>query len=155
MATPLFIRSLAAIVVLPGSVGGLVPWLIVRGGPTGGGSPLGWLLVVGGLALVGWCVGEFYHRGRGTLAPWDPPRALVKAGPYRFTRNPMYVGLLVHLAGWSVAAGSGRLAGYAALLAIAFHLRVLLVEERWLRKRFPAEWTGYSATVPRWLIPRR
>jgi protein-S-isoprenylcysteine O-methyltransferase Ste14 len=133
----------------------LVPWLIVRAGRTGGGTPLGWALAGSGLTLVGWCVLEFYRRGRGTLAPWDPPRALVRAGAYRFTRNPMYLGLLVHLAGWAVAAGSWWLASYAGLVAVAFHLRVVRFEERWLKEQFPAEWAEYSGRVPRWLIALR
>jgi protein-S-isoprenylcysteine O-methyltransferase Ste14 len=92
--------------------------------------------------------------GKGTLAPWDPPKHLVIVGLYRFTRNPMYVGVLLMTAGWSLLAGSPSLAGYVVILAIAFHLRVVLFEEPRLRKQFGEEWASYSATVSRWM-PRR
>ena len=83
---------------------------------------------------------------RGTLAPWDPPKCLVAVRLYRFTRNPMYLSILLLL-----AAGSRWLAGYAGCLAILFHIRVVLHEEPWLRRNFPDAWASYSARVPRWL----
>jgi protein-S-isoprenylcysteine O-methyltransferase Ste14 len=126
--------------------------LVVRRDPWRDGVfwPGAALLVVG-VAVVLWCVRDFYVQGRGTLAPWDPPRSLVTTGLYRYTRNPMYVGILIALAGWAVLFTSPFLAGYAAVMAIVFHLRVLMYEERRLRRQFPEDWAAYSATVPRWL----
>jgi protein-S-isoprenylcysteine O-methyltransferase Ste14 len=108
-----------------------------------------------GLGLLGlmWCVRDFYVSGKGTLAPWDPPARLVIVGLYRYTRNPMYVSVLLFVGGWSAVAASPVLACYAAVVAVAFHLRVLLHEEPWLAKNFGPEWSAYSARVPRW-IPR-
>jgi protein-S-isoprenylcysteine O-methyltransferase Ste14 len=74
--------------------------------------------------------------GKGTLAPWDPPKRLVVVGLYRFTRNPMYVGITLMLIGWSLLVGSSWLFGYTAILALAFHLRILLYEEPRLEKQF-------------------
>ena len=110
-----------------------------------------------GAAILLWCVRDFYVSGKGTLAPWDPPKHLVTVGLYRFTRNPMYVGVLLLLCGWSVLAGSPLLAGYTVFLAIAFHLRVVLYEEPRLKTQFGSEWPNYAATVPRWfsLLGRR
>jgi len=108
--------------------------------------PLG----VGAVILV-WCVRDFYVSGKGTLAPWDPPKRLVIVGLYRFTRNPMYVGILLLLAGWSLLAASPLLIGYTMVVAIAFHLRVVLYEEPTLLGLFGEEWTSYVASVPRWL----
>jgi protein-S-isoprenylcysteine O-methyltransferase Ste14 len=99
-----------------------------------------------------WCVRDFYVSGRGTLAPWDPPQRLVRVGLYRFTRNPMYVGVLLIVSGWSLLAGSPRLAWYTAILAVAFHLRVVLHEERWLAGQFGPDWEEYKRRVPRWLL---
>jgi protein-S-isoprenylcysteine O-methyltransferase Ste14 len=108
------------------------------------------VLALGALMLI-WCVRDFYVSGRGTLAPWDPPRRLVIVGLYRFVRNPMYLAVLTILSGWALLYWSLALAIYAAVVAIAVHLRVVLHEERWLAKTFGDEWRAYSAHVPRWL----
>lgn len=94
---------------------------------------------------------EFYVAGRGTLAPWAPPQQLLTSGPYRFSRNPMYLGVLTILAGWCVLWDSPALLGYALLFAIGFHLRVLIAEEPWAARRFGEEWSRYRARVRRWL----
>ncbi len=78
------------------------------------------------------------RHGR-TVAPWAPPRKLVTSGPYRLSRNPMYIGVI------------DVLLGYALAVAIAFHLRVLVSEEPWARRTFGADWEDYRARVPRWL----
>jgi protein-S-isoprenylcysteine O-methyltransferase Ste14 len=75
----------------------------------------------------------------------------VVIGLYRFVRNPMYVSVLTVVVGWWLATGSRLLAGYAALLAIGFHLRVLYHEEPWLLRQFGDEWVVYCASVRRWL----
>ena len=80
-----------------------------------------------------------------------PPKHVVVIGLYRFVRNPMYVGLMFLLLGWALVAGSPLLGGYALFFAIAFHLRVVLHEEPRLKQQFAADWSAYTATVPRWL----
>ena len=150
----LFVRALAAFLVLPGSFAGLLPALIVVNDPwRGPGSPLGWIPLVPGVAILLWCVRDFYAAGKGTLAPWDPPKRLVVVGLYRFVRNPMYVGIMLLLAGWAAVAGSPLLGGYTLLFAIAFHLRVVLYEEPRLRNQFAEDWSAYVNAVPRW-FPR-
>src|SRR3972149_5337076 len=54
--------------------------------------PMGLAFLIIGGALAVWCIFEFFRAGRGTPAPFDPPRALVQSGPYRYVRNPMYLG---------------------------------------------------------------
>jgi protein-S-isoprenylcysteine O-methyltransferase Ste14 len=148
----LFLRALAAFLVLPGTFAGIIPALIVSADPwRGNGHPAGMAPLVAGVVILIWCVRDFYAAGKGTLAPWDPPKRLVVIGLYRFVRNPMYVGLMLLLTGWALIAGSPWLGGYAFLIAIAFHLRVVLYEEPRLRNQFPQEWANYTATVPRWL----
>ena len=95
---------------------------------------------------------DFYVVGRGSLAPWAPPQRLVVVGLYRVSRNPMYVAVLVILFGWALAYGSRTLWLYTAVVAIAFHLRIVLAEEPWLARVHGAEWTRYRSTVPRWLL---
>jgi protein-S-isoprenylcysteine O-methyltransferase Ste14 len=149
----LFARALLAFLVLPGVFAFVVPWWIVGNDP---GRGNGWPIVGIPIALVGfgtllWCVRDFYVAGKGTLAPWDPPRRLVVVGLYRYMRNPMYVGVLTLVLGWSIAAGSSRLAWYCAALAVGFHLRVILYEEPRLAELFGEETARYRAAVPRWL----
>jgi protein-S-isoprenylcysteine O-methyltransferase Ste14 len=96
-------------------------------------------------------VRDFAVRGRGTLAPWDPPQRLVVDGSYRYVRNPMYVFITLFLAGWALTAGSPVIAAYAVFMLVAFNLRVLLYEEPTLARTFPDEWPQYAARVPRWL----
>jgi protein-S-isoprenylcysteine O-methyltransferase Ste14 len=148
----MFVRALFAFLVLPGFVAGLIPAAIVYGGGNlHDGSVVGYAIGAVGLGLLLWCVRDFFVSGKGTLAPWDPPKHLVVVGLYRFIRNPMYVAVLTTVLGWSVAFHSAWVGLYLLLLVIGFHLRVVLYEEPWLRRQFGAEWEAYSASVPRWL----
>ena len=152
MPSVLFLRALTALLVLPGTFAGIIPALIVSVDQSrGDGHPTGMAPLVAGVVILLWCVRDFYVAGKGTLAPWDPPKHLVVIGLYRFVRNPMYVGLTLLLIGWALIASSPLLGGYTLLFAIAFHLRVVLYEEPRLRKQFPEDWAAYAATVPRWL----
>ena len=148
----MFLRALFAFLVLPGVVAGVTPVLIALAARNDhGGSAAGFGLIGLGLFLLLWCVRDFYVSGKGTLAPWHPPKHLVVVGLYRRVRNPMYVAVLTIVLGWSVAFGSAWLALYLLALAVGFHLRVVLHEEPWLRRQFTNEWGAYSASVPRWL----
>lgn len=148
----MFFRALLAFLILPVVIGGLFPWLLLGNyGWRMRGSILGWPILLFGLGILMWCVRDFYAIGKGTLAPWDPPKKLVMVGLYRFIRNPMYVGVLGWVAGWSLLVGSPILAAYTGILAIGFHLRVLFYEEPTLAQKFGYEWTEYRATVNRWL----
>jgi protein-S-isoprenylcysteine O-methyltransferase Ste14 len=151
----LFLRALLAFLMLPAVVGFMVPWWIAAADRSRtGGWWVGGLVAAAGLVVLLWCVRDFYVSGKGTLAPWDPPKRLVIVGLYRFMRNPMYVGVLTLVAGWSLLAGSAWLAAYGAALAVGFHLRVIWAEEPWLARQFGADWAAYAAAVPRWW-PRR
>jgi protein-S-isoprenylcysteine O-methyltransferase Ste14 len=111
----------------------------------------GGLVAIAGLSLVGWCFYDFAARGRGTPAPWDPPKRLVTRGIYRRVRNPIYLGVLTILLGEAAFFGSIALLVWAAATALAFHLVVLLYEEPGLRNRFGSDYERYLSTVPRWL----
>ena len=147
----LFLKALFAFLVLPGVVAFAIPLLLLAPPLPAPFSTSGAAIVAAGIVLLLWCVGEFYVNGKGTLAPWSPPRHLVTTGLYRFSRNPMYVGVLVILAGWAAGFRSLALAIYAVIVAIAFHLRVLQHEEPWLERTFGGAWQRYRAAVPRWL----
>jgi protein-S-isoprenylcysteine O-methyltransferase Ste14 len=148
----MFFKTLTAFLVLPGFVAGVVPYLLFLADPwRGKGYTLGMLVMTAGLFLLFWCVRDFYMSGKGTLAPWSPPKHLVMVGLYRFCRNPMYVGVLVLVGGWALFAASPLLVCYLVVLIFGFHFRVILYEEPQLTKLFGAEWESYSFTVPRWL----
>jgi protein-S-isoprenylcysteine O-methyltransferase Ste14 len=151
----LFVRALLAFLALPGVVAFLLPWLILgriepRTFDTTGAVPF-----IAGVIVLLWCVRDFYVAGKGTLAPWDPPRRLVRVGLYRLSRNPMYVGVLLILIGWAAGFRTRSLVIYTTVVAILFHLRVLLHEEPWLARTFPDEWPAYKSRVPRWLFGRQ
>jgi protein-S-isoprenylcysteine O-methyltransferase Ste14 len=149
----LLLRALLAVLALPGVIAVAVPvvWLI-RAGRTEVVRPWGLALLAAGFSGLLACVRDFHVAGRGTLAPWAPPRRLVAVGLYRFSRNPMYVAVLAILAGWGIAFDSAGHMVYAGGVAAAFHLRVLLHEEPWLARSFPDEWAAYRRRVPRWLV---
>jgi protein-S-isoprenylcysteine O-methyltransferase Ste14 len=148
----MLLRAILAFVFLPGIVAFLVP---VGLGLYWGSSlryPFAGALLVGaGTLLLLACVREFYVAGRGTLAPWSPPKHLVTSGPYRYSRNPMYLGVLTILVGWATLWSSSDLVIYAAAVLIAFVLRVRLHEEPWALRTFGEQWQAYRGRVPRWL----
>ena len=147
----LLIRAILAFLALPVIVAGLFPWLISRiPAPALSRWPYGIALMVlgGGIQLTS--VVSFYRRGRGTLAPWDPPKHLVVHDLYRFNRNPMYVGVVALLFGWALAIGNPWNYAYAMFVAVIFHLRVVLYEEKEMARLFGREWEVYRRAVPRW-----
>lgn len=152
----LWMRALFFFLLLPGNVAYLVPiWIgTATGSPPGALRWPGLALQLAGSTVLLWCVRDFAVRGRGTLAPVDPPRELVAEGLYRWVRNPMYVGVLTTLAGHALFFGSRALLLYGALVFTAFHLFVTLYEEPQLTQRFGESYLRYRASVPRW-IPRR
>ncbi|MEA2600157.1 MAG: hypothetical protein QOF89_1149 [Acidobacteriota bacterium] len=113
--------------------------------------PLGWALVLAGALLDLWCILTFVARGRGTPAPFDPPRELVAAGPYRYVRNPMYIGGFGVLFGAGLALRSPSIAGLAVLFLLLVHLLVWLYEEPALESRFGDPYLRYKLAVHRWL----
>ena len=153
-----------AILVLPGTVLVLIPALIVVasvavGLPTHVAFPdqvRFWiaLLAAGiGLLLGGWSVALFVKLGKGTPAPWEPPRQLVIRGPYRHVRNPMITGALLVLLAEAVWLGSWPIAGWMLVFLVGNAVYFPLVEEKGLEKRFGRAYREYKARVPRW-VPR-
>jgi protein-S-isoprenylcysteine O-methyltransferase Ste14 len=148
----LFWRAIFAFLALPGVVAFVVPWLLLdRPIATSRFEPDGLIALLPGIFLLLWCVRDFYIVGRGTLAPWTPPTALVVHGPYRFSRNPMYVAVLLVLCGWALGFRSRAIAIYAIVVMAAFHLRVVFGEEPWLARVHGDAWHAYRSRVPRWL----
>jgi protein-S-isoprenylcysteine O-methyltransferase Ste14 len=117
--------------------------------------PLGWIVVAIG-AVVGLpCVWEFAWRGLGTPAPFDPPRRLVITGPYRFVRNPMYVGMGIALLGEAIVFPKITWLILAMVVSLWAVVSVFIIqyEEPTLRRMFGADYEAYFREVRRW-IPR-
>jgi protein-S-isoprenylcysteine O-methyltransferase Ste14 len=148
----LFLRALFAFLALPGMVAFVLPALLVPRNAARTFHLTGIVPFVAGVVVLVWCVRDFSVAGRGTLAPWDPPRRLVSVGLYRFSRNPMYVGVVLILIGWTAGFRTPALAVYTIVIPVLFHLRVLLHEEPWLARTFPEEWSAYKSSVPRWIF---
>ena len=153
---PLVLRAALFILIAPASIAGWLPWYISGWARPHLDSALGVVgavfAVFGWLVLL-WCARDFAVRGRGTPAPYDPPRQLVVDGLYRFVRNPMYVALVVSLLGQAAMYRSRSVLWYAAIVAIGFHLRVIAYEEPKLTELFGESYADYRRRVPRW-IPR-
>ena len=114
---------------------------------------LGAVLMIAGGVLVLACAGVFAVHGRGTPALFDPPREFVALGPFKYTRNPMYIGGLTLLIGFSLYHRSVSMVLFSLLLFLLFHLFVVLIEEPGLGKRFGKSYHAYKETTNRW-IPR-
>jgi protein-S-isoprenylcysteine O-methyltransferase Ste14 len=121
------------------------------GGAPGWAELAGFGLVIVGFALVVWCLLTFALVGKGTAAPFDPPRKLVVVGPYRFVRNPIYIGAIVAMLGAAMVLWSAWLVVYALVVLIVTHLLVILYEERHLRRVFGQPYEDYLRTVHRWI----
>jgi protein-S-isoprenylcysteine O-methyltransferase Ste14 len=111
---------------------------------------LGIIASVIGTVLALWCILSFATLGRGTPAPFDPPRRLVIRGPYRYVRNPMYLGASLALAGAALFYLSAALLAYAAAFLLLMHVFVWLYEEPTLRETFGEDYDAYCRQVRRW-----
>jgi protein-S-isoprenylcysteine O-methyltransferase Ste14 len=147
------------LVLVPGTVAGLVPWEMTRWrlSPPLLGVPalrgVGVLLIaIGAVGLLD-SFARFALQGFGTPAPFLPPTRLVVSGWYRHVRNPIYVAGFAAILGQGLLFDGARLLWYAAAFAVGCHLVVRLYEEPGLRKRFGRDYDAYCAHVPRW-IPR-
>jgi len=110
----------------------------------------GMLAAAAGAALALWCIGAFALYGKGTPAPFDPPRQLVVRGPYELVRNPMYLGAATALSGAALFYESAALAGYVGAFLLLTHAFVVWYEEPTLRATFGAEYDRYCGRVRRW-----
>ncbi len=151
----LALRNLLFTVVVPGLGGVYAPWwILTRDGATA--APVVWpavAVIALGAALYFWCLSLFATVGRGTPGPWDAPRRFVAVGPYRWVRNPIYIGALLVVVGEAWLFLSLSLLVYAGGLAVGVHLFVIGYEEPTLRHRFGDEYVAYRRHVRRW-IPR-
>lgn len=114
------------------------------------GQGLGAVLIVAGLALALWCV-LLFHRAGTAVEPYKPSTAIVSSGPYRFSRNPIYVALTAVSIGIGLWANSAWMLGLLLPTLVIMRIAVIGPEERYLEAKFGAEYLDYKARVRRWL----
>ena len=159
LVRPVLVSLGFVLFVGPGPLTVLVPWLL--SGWELQEPLLGWTwlravgvaLLVFGVPVLAESIARFVWKGRGTLTPMVPTRQLVISGLYRYVRNPMYVGVVSIILGEALVLGNGGVLIYAAVVALGFHLFVVLYEEPTLRRTYGSQYEEYCMLVRRW-IPR-
>jgi protein-S-isoprenylcysteine O-methyltransferase Ste14 len=120
--------------------------LVAAGGPKAAGV----VVAAVGLGLELAAIREMRRAGT-DVQPWRPTKALVTGGPYRWSRNPIYVGLLVLQLGLALLLNDAWVAIMIAPVALVLHFGVVLREERYLSARLGADYVRYRDSVRRWL----
>lgn len=153
---PAAIGSAVFFLAAPGTVAGLIPWLLTRWqarevGPWWPAAQIvGGVLITAGIAVVVHSFARFVSEGRGTPAPVAAPEQLVVGGLYRYVRNPMYVGVVGAILGQALLLARWELAVYAAVVAAAVTTFVMLHEEPALTRSFGEQYVDYRGNVRRW-----
>lgn len=111
---------------------------------------LGWALVVLFAVWNGWALWLFGRHETGLL-PGQATQALIEEGPYRLSRNPLYVGLVALYLGLALLAPSGWALVLTPVAVLLLRWGAILPEERFLRERFGAPYETYAQRVRRWL----
>jgi protein-S-isoprenylcysteine O-methyltransferase Ste14 len=154
------VGSVVFLVLAPGVVAGVVPWLLTGwevAEPLHYWLPLrvvGAVLLVAGVVVLLDAFARFVREGLGTPAPVAPTERLVVGGLYRYVRNPMYLAVASIIVGQALLLGQLILLPYAALFGLAVWAFVRWYEEPTLRRRFGEDYEEYRRAVPGWW-PRR
>jgi protein-S-isoprenylcysteine O-methyltransferase Ste14 len=154
----LFLRNLFFTIRQPGIVAGLIPLCIISGNinllpvrMSGINHYAGLILFTVGVGILLSCIISFAIKGRGTLSPVDPTKKLVVDGLYRCSRNPMYLCVLMILAGETAYFQSIYLSFYLIIIFLAFSVFIRLHEEPRLLRDFGLEYQQYCKKVRRWI----
>jgi protein-S-isoprenylcysteine O-methyltransferase Ste14 len=150
----MFLKAAIAFLALPFMVTAVVPTLLILIDPWRvTNSMFAYIVLIPGLTLLFVCIRDFYTIGKGTLAPWAPPANFVQVGFYKYSRNPMYLGVLLIITGLALRFGSPLTGMFMILFAIIVNINIRFIEEPKLAERFGVEWVQYCKEVPRW-FPR-
>lgn len=148
--------SAAFFALTPGTVAGLLPWLLTRwqpGATFGHWTPirlLGILVLLAGTAVLVHAFARFVVEGLGTPAPIAPPTHLVVSGLYRYVRNPMYLAVTAAILGQALLLWRPVLLGYDVLVTAGMVAFVVGYEQPALAQRFGNEYRTYCRAVPGW-----
>lgn len=149
----LIIKSLVFTIIVPGIISVLIPLSLSEGviADNTGFVLLGILFLISGLSIYSWCVWDFVTFGKGTPAPIDAPKHLVVRGLYHYSRNPMYVGVLFVIAGWTLFFTNLTILLYGVCVMACLQLLIVFYEEPKLHQIFNQEYTKYKNKINRWL----
>ena len=161
---PSLLSHSISILLLPFNVTVTIPLLLVfyfQNQFTWGADPpiqcgvmaLAGIIIVSALFLLVSTILNFARRGKGTLAPWDPPKRLVITGPYRYSRNPMISAVILILFGQVIMLGSVPLLLWFIWFATVNALYIVFKEEPLLTEKFGDDYLKYKSYVPRF-FPR-
>ena len=114
---------------------------------------IGAVLAVFSISVMFWTVNLFATKGKGTPAPWNPPKKFIVLGPYCYVRNPMLIGVLIFLLSEIIVLGSLPIFVWFLIFLFANIIYFPFFEEKGLEKRFGKSYLKYKNNVPRW-IPR-
>lgn len=161
----LWFRNIIFSVLVPGTVAIWIPSLMRNDsmGPVWA-QVLGLMVCVCGVLLYSASVFRFGQAG-GTPAIFftrpfravvgEEPKTLVRSGPYRYSRNPMYLGVLATIFGQAIWYASMAIAVYGIFVFVFLECAVLIIEEPHLKNRDPEKFRELTTTVPRWFgIPK-
>lgn len=157
----LWIRGLLFTLLIPCTVGAVLP-AFIRGSArrAGGICESGWLLVITGAAIYLICLLRFLAAGgtpaifitrlaRGVIG--EEPPGLVSTGIYRYSRNPMYIGVLMTIFGQALLFASPPVILYGCAVFLFFHWTVVGIEEPHLAATRGDAYRDYCRRVPRWI----
>jgi Putative protein-S-isoprenylcysteine methyltransferase len=154
----LLFRNVIFTILHPGIVAGLIPFWIIGGkmnnlfdGSVKTHQFTGIFLFITGFIIMTWCIINFAIKGKGTLSPLDPTKKLVISGLYRFSRNPMYIGVMFLLIGETVFFSSLSLCIYSFFVFVGFNIFIIAKEEPRLKKDFGVDYDDYRKKVRRWI----
>jgi protein-S-isoprenylcysteine O-methyltransferase Ste14 len=160
----LLLRLALFTLLVPGIVAGYLPWSFGPRHLAPGPWQLGWLLIALGTIIYILCAARFF-AANGTPAIFftrhlrailgEEPSRLVRSGLYRYSRNPMYVGVITVILGHACIFASRAILEYAIIVFVCFHLVVVVLEEPHLRSRDPTAYDAFTHSTPRWLGPHR
>ncbi len=148
------LKSLLFLIAAGGLGAGYIPLALLPRVPQVETGPFAYLAFalwfIGGVTIL-WCFSDFAFKGHGTPNPLDPPKELVAAGPYRYVRNPIYLGVLTIIVGYFFWFKTIWMLAYAVVVFLVCHLFISLYEEPTLKKKFGAAYENYYNSVPRWI----
>jgi protein-S-isoprenylcysteine O-methyltransferase Ste14 len=154
----LFLRNIFFTIIHPGLVAGLFPfWILGDKAYKELAESLklqkyiAIVIFLIGLTILLSCIIRFAVEGRGTLSPADPTKRLVIKGFYKYSRNPMYVGVILILIGESIFFSSGNLLLYSLFIFICFNIFIIFIEEPRLKRDFTSEYLNYCKQARRWI----
>jgi protein-S-isoprenylcysteine O-methyltransferase Ste14 len=157
----MIILSILSILIVPLITFFIIPYLFVSNMLAVWPRQIGVLEIIAGilifigLALFIWVIYAHAHYGKGTPAPFNPPKKFVASGAYRYSRNPMYVGAITLLIGEALLLKAPWMLLFTACIFLLFLLYVKYEEEPRLIQRYGASYQEYMKRVPRWISLKR